>query len=111
MALDMLPPTRVSGRALCVVAQDGERPQRPTARRILRYTADATSTTRRRPAGPLFHSSRIPGGSYAEYFHDIDYIPEDSEWEAREWDPKYALYCWGPDVPRDFIENKEDPTA
>ena len=50
-------------------------------------------------------------GSYTEYFHDIDYIPEDSDWEAREWDPKYALYCWGPDVPRDFIENKEDPTA
>jgi len=59
----------------------------------------------------VFYYIKDPWGSYAEYFHDIDYIPEDSEWEAREWDPKYALYCWGPDVPRDFIENKEDPTA
>ena len=55
----------------------------------------------------VFYYIRDPWGSYAEYFHDIDYIPEDAAWEAREWDPKYALYCWGPDVPADFIENKE----
>jgi catechol 2,3-dioxygenase-like lactoylglutathione lyase family enzyme len=51
-----------------------------------------------------------PWGSYAEYYHDIDYIPDEAEWETREWDPKYALYCWGPDVPADFIVNKEQPT-
>ena len=33
----------------------------------------------------------------------------DAEWQPREWDPKYALYCWGPDVPADFIVNKEEP--
>jgi catechol 2,3-dioxygenase-like lactoylglutathione lyase family enzyme len=55
----------------------------------------------------VFYYIRDPWGSYAEYFYDIDYIPEDAAWEAREWDPKYALYCWGPDVPADFIENKE----
>ncbi len=59
----------------------------------------------------VFYYIKDPWGSYAEYFHDIDCIPEDSEWEAREWDPRYALYCWGPDVPPDFIENKEDPAA
>ena len=31
------------------------------------------------------------------------------DWDAREWDARYALYCWGPDVPADFIENKEQP--
>jgi catechol 2,3-dioxygenase-like lactoylglutathione lyase family enzyme len=57
----------------------------------------------------FFYYIKDPWGSYAEYFHDIDYIPEDAEWDAREWDPKYALYCWGPDVPSDFIVNKEEP--
>jgi hypothetical protein len=55
----------------------------------------------------VFYYIRDPWGSYAEYFHDIDYIPEDAAWEPRDWEEKYALYCWGPDVPRDFIENKE----
>jgi catechol 2,3-dioxygenase-like lactoylglutathione lyase family enzyme len=56
----------------------------------------------------VFYYIKDPWGSYAEYFHDIDYIPEDFAWEPREWDPKYALYCWGPDVPSDFILNKEE---
>lgn len=30
--------------------------------------------------------------------------------DGAQRDPKYALYCWGPDVPRNFIENKEAPT-
>jgi catechol 2,3-dioxygenase-like lactoylglutathione lyase family enzyme len=55
----------------------------------------------------VFYYIRDPWGSYAEYFCDMDYIPEDAPWEAREWEAKYALYCWGPDVPADFIENKE----
>jgi catechol 2,3-dioxygenase-like lactoylglutathione lyase family enzyme len=56
----------------------------------------------------VFYYIKDPWGSYAEYFHDIDYIPDDAAWEPREWDPKYALYCWGPDVPEDFILNKEE---
>src|SRR5262249_16628012 len=55
----------------------------------------------------VFYYIRDPWGSYAEYFHDIDCIPEDAAWEPRDWEAKYALYCWGPDVPPDFIENKE----
>ena len=57
----------------------------------------------------FFYYIKDPWGSYAEYFHDIDYIPEDGDWDAREWDARYALYCWGPDVPADFIVNKEEP--
>jgi catechol 2,3-dioxygenase-like lactoylglutathione lyase family enzyme len=54
-----------------------------------------------------FYYIRDPWGSYAEYFCDMDYIPEDADWEPRAWDVKHAVYCWGPDMPRDFIENKE----
>jgi catechol 2,3-dioxygenase-like lactoylglutathione lyase family enzyme len=57
----------------------------------------------------VFYYIKDPWGSYAEYFHDIDCIPEDAAWEARDWDPRYALYCWGPDVPEDFVLNKEEP--
>ena len=56
----------------------------------------------------FFYYMRDPWGSYAEYYFDIDYIPEDFAWEPRDWDAKYALYIWGPEVPADFIENKEE---
>jgi catechol 2,3-dioxygenase-like lactoylglutathione lyase family enzyme len=55
----------------------------------------------------LFYYARDPWGSYAEYFYDMDYIPEDAMWEPRAWDVRHAVYCWGPDMPPDFIENKE----
>lgn len=55
----------------------------------------------------FFYYIRDPWGSYAEYFFDMDYIPEDVTWDARDWDPRYALYVWGPDVPKDFTKNKE----
>jgi len=29
----------------------------------------------------------------------------------RDWNPTYALYCSGPDVPSDSVLNKKDPTA
>ena len=57
----------------------------------------------------VFYYIQDPWGSYAEYFHDIDYIPEDSDWEPREWDPKYALYCWGPDVPTGLHRQQRRP--
>jgi hypothetical protein len=89
------PPTRCQRpRRLYRQAKDQLDPTSGRSSRSVGYTANATSTTRRKQAGPLFQSIRIRG-SYAEYINDIDYIPEDSEWEAREWDPKYALYCWG----------------
>jgi catechol 2,3-dioxygenase-like lactoylglutathione lyase family enzyme len=56
----------------------------------------------------FFFYMKDPWGSYAEYFFDIDHIPEGYAWQPRDWDPSLALYAWGPDVPRDFEVNKEE---
>jgi catechol 2,3-dioxygenase-like lactoylglutathione lyase family enzyme len=56
----------------------------------------------------FFYYTKDPWGSYAEYYFDLDYIPDDAQWEARDWDPKYALFVWGPAPPDDFIHNKEE---
>ena len=56
----------------------------------------------------FFFYMKDPWGSYAEYFYDLDYIPKDSDWTPRDWDPSLALYAWGPDVPADFEINKEE---
>jgi hypothetical protein len=50
---------------------------------------------------------RDPWGGFAEYFYDLDYIPEDCAWVARDFPPEDSLYLWGPPVPPDFGENKE----
>jgi len=46
----------------------------------------------------FFHYIRDPWNSLAEYFSDIDYIPEDYPWQAKDWDPEDSLYLWGPGV-------------
>ena len=55
----------------------------------------------------FFYYIRDPWGSLAEYFHDLDYIPEQCAWEPRDFAEKDALYLWGPPVPPDFAENRE----
>jgi catechol 2,3-dioxygenase-like lactoylglutathione lyase family enzyme len=55
----------------------------------------------------FFWYMRDPWGSFAEYFHDIDVIPETCAWEARDFPPEDALYSWGPPVPDDFGLNRE----
>ncbi|HXG04857.1 MAG TPA: VOC family protein [Candidatus Binatia bacterium] len=55
----------------------------------------------------FFYYVRDPWGSFAEYFHDIDYIPEDCAWQPRDFDERDALYQWGPPVPPYFAENTE----
>jgi catechol 2,3-dioxygenase len=55
----------------------------------------------------FFYYVRDPWGSFAEYFHDIDYIPEDCAWQARDFPPEDALYRWGPPLPDDFGRNRE----
>lgn len=55
----------------------------------------------------FFYYVRDPWGSFAEYFHDIDYIPEDCAWEARDFPEQDALYQWGPPLPPYFAENTE----
>jgi len=54
-----------------------------------------------------FYYTRDPWGSFAEYYHDLDYIPEDCAWEARDFPEQDALSVWGPPVPGDFIVNRE----
>jgi catechol 2,3-dioxygenase len=55
----------------------------------------------------FFYYVRDPWGSFAEYFHDIDHIPEDCAWEARDFPVEDALYQWGPPLPAYFSENTE----
>lgn len=55
----------------------------------------------------FFYYVRDPWGSFAEYFHDLDYIPEDCAWEPRDFAEQDALYQWGPPVPAYFAENTE----
>lgn len=52
----------------------------------------------------LFWYFRDPAGNFAEYFTDLDQIPEDAEWDARTWSPEKALYAWGPPVPSAFVQ-------
>ncbi|MGZ7011149.1 MAG: VOC family protein, partial [Ilumatobacteraceae bacterium] len=51
----------------------------------------------------LFWYFRDPAGNFAEYYADLDQIPDDAEWDARDWAPDKALYAWGPPVPKTFV--------
>jgi hypothetical protein len=55
----------------------------------------------------FFHYLRDPWMSLAEYFSDIDQIPADGSWTAQDFDPRDALFRWGPPVPDDFGQNFE----
>lgn len=54
-----------------------------------------------------FRYVRDPWGSFAEYSHDIDYIPADVDWRAADHPPEDSFYVWGPPVPDYFIVNHE----
>jgi catechol 2,3-dioxygenase-like lactoylglutathione lyase family enzyme len=47
---------------------------------------------------------RDPAGNFAEYYSDLDFVPEDMEWDCQEWAPEKSLYAWGPPVPKDFVQ-------
>ena len=51
----------------------------------------------------FFWYFRDPAGNFAEYYADLDQIPEDMEWDRREWPVEKSLYAWGPPVPQDFV--------
>ncbi len=55
----------------------------------------------------FFFYIRDPWGSLAEYYFDLDYIPEDCPWVPRDFPSEDSLYLWGPPPPPDFGENKE----
>ena len=54
-----------------------------------------------------FYYIRDPWGSFAEYFHDIDFIPRECAWQPQDFPEEDALYRWGPQPPPDFAENTE----
>ena len=54
-----------------------------------------------------FRYVRDPWGSFAEYSYDIDFIPLDVEWPAKDHALEDGFYIWGPPVPDDFITNHE----
>jgi len=58
----------------------------------------------------FFYYIRDPWGSLAEYYFDLDHIPEDCGWEPRDFPAEDALYVWGPPLPDDFGENREIAT-
>ena len=58
-----------------------------------------------------FHYVRDPWGSYAEFSHDIDFVPADLDWPAADHPPHDSLYVWGPVLPEDFITNYEQPAG
>jgi catechol 2,3-dioxygenase len=55
----------------------------------------------------FFYYARDPWGSFAEYFHDLDHIPEHCGWEPRDFPEQDALYRWGPPLPEYFSHNTE----
>ncbi|RME65824.1 MAG: hypothetical protein D6782_05465, partial [Alphaproteobacteria bacterium] len=56
----------------------------------------------------LFQYLRDPWNSMVEYSLDIDYIPADVEWKARDWG-KDGMFLWASDgpPPADFGQNFE----
>ena len=55
----------------------------------------------------FFTYFRDPWNGLVEFFSDIDYIPADYDWQARDWPLEGALASWSPPVPDDFIRNYE----
>jgi catechol 2,3-dioxygenase-like lactoylglutathione lyase family enzyme len=46
---------------------------------------------------------RDPGGTFAEYYADLDVIEDATAWEPRALTDARALYAWGPPPPIEFI--------
>lgn len=56
-----------------------------------------------------FHYFRDPWNGMAEYFFDIDYIPQNSDWKSEDWTKKDGMFLWSADgpPPPDFGKNYE----
>jgi catechol 2,3-dioxygenase-like lactoylglutathione lyase family enzyme len=54
-----------------------------------------------------FYYTRDPWGSFVEYYHDLDFIPEQCAWTPRDFPEEDSLYFWGPPPPPEFTENTE----
>lgn len=57
-----------------------------------------------------FHYLRDPWGSLIEYFWDIDFIPEDCDWQPLNVPPDQIVAVWSAyPPPEDFVQNFEEP--
>jgi len=71
--------------------------------------AHVWGTGRHSVGSNLFHYFRDPWGTMAEYFYDLDFIPEGSAWEPRSWSKQEGLFLWSndgpppPDFPRNLV--------
>ncbi len=56
-----------------------------------------------------FHYFRDPWNGMVEYFFDIDYLSEDTDWEPTEWTKQSGMFLWSADgpPPQDFGTNYE----
>lgn len=55
----------------------------------------------------FFHYIQDPWGSWFEYYADMDYIDDHSQWTPTVYDMEDSLANWGPEVPSDFVHNWE----
>jgi catechol 2,3-dioxygenase-like lactoylglutathione lyase family enzyme len=51
----------------------------------------------------FFWYLRDPGGTFAEYYADLDIITDPAAWEPRAMTDERALYSWGPPPPMEFL--------
>ena len=71
--------------------------------------AHVWGTGRHSVGSNLFHYLRDPWGTLAEYFYDLDFIPEGASWEPKVWPKEQGLFLWSvdgpppPDFPRNLI--------
>ncbi len=57
----------------------------------------------------FFYYIRDPWNGMAEYFWDIDFVPGDVDWQARDWAPEDGFFLWssGGPPPADFVQTFE----
>jgi len=51
----------------------------------------------------FFWYFRDPAGNFAEYYSDLDVIPDDQLWKPQVWEGMRSLYSWGPPPPASFL--------
>jgi catechol 2,3-dioxygenase-like lactoylglutathione lyase family enzyme len=51
----------------------------------------------------FFWYLKDPAGNFAEYYSDMDCIPEDEIWRPEIWDGAKGLFNWGPPPPPSFL--------
>jgi len=55
----------------------------------------------------FFHYIQDPWGSWFEYYSDIDFIDDYTQWTPTNYGMEDSLANWGPQLPADFVHNYE----